>query len=1374
MAQYGIGLSALNAFSEAIDVTSNNIANGQTVGYKQAEYVFADQFFKAQNPQSRDRAGMGTSRMIIRRANTYGTISGTQNPLDLAIAGPGMFMLAKQVDGTVPTENPQKFQYTRNGQFAVDSQNRIVNENGLFLVGYAADASGNVLDSSKSVLKLDTTAMAQQATKKSTINLNLDSRANPTSGGAFDPSSPASYSQSISQTVYDDKGASHTLSMFYKKVNSLDLVLTQQAGANTFTFEPKQAIGTSLNGEQASTIATTSTPAQVTGPIQTIYNSTLTYVSGGIENISGVKSVDVTAVGSGYTPGIYKNVPITASNGSATSAGSGALATVVIAADGTLGSIKITDAGSGYVSGNNLSISANNIGGTGSGITLTSISALNIVGGTDGATVGTITQGVSPALTITNSGTGYLGKTPGLGMGLSTSALTVSDVGSGYTGAGTYTNVPLTGGSGTGALATVVVSSGAVSSVTITNSGRGYLDGETLTLPNTNIGAAGNGVTLGAISIGGSGYTAGTYINVPLTGGSGTGAKATVVVGSNGKVSSITTTDVGNGAYVSGDVLTLANANIGNSGSGVVIGALSSGTPALAVAAGGTTTYTNVELGKTSGSGTGVIATTTTNGVTATTETGTFTFVGTSGNNTQFKLNGLTLTTTAANTLTAAQVAALWANRGASASVNVSGTGYNITGTTSANFTTAAVTNTNQVVYTAVSAGTKTNFDSDLAYTSPGDASVTVQLLVNGDGDSVNEEQTAIFPATSGLAKAITFNGLTLITTSENTLTTAQVAALWANRGASASVNVSGTGYALIGTTGANIVSDPVTNTNEVVLKWEDSGFVNQPLLASTTPSMTTSGMTANGPTIVGIAPQNEVQSVTFAATAGIATSITLNGLTLTTDSTNTLNNQQVAALFAGRADGTPVDETGTGYSLSGTTGNWSTAGATASGGVLSFTYNTTGNQELIARAAKATVVVSGGTVSSVKITDIGTGYGVGDVLTLAPTDIGGSGSGVSIAALTGSLNAGITEAAPVTFRALTAGESITIGGLTLTASGAITASAVANGFANLSNGSTGNITSNGLWSGTLSGWRTSGVSGSGVTFISAVANNNAEDIKVVTNKVGAGALGSTYNLKLTDGTNLSLKQTTTKGETAQYKVEVDRFAMFATLDGVPVGQTSTGLGTSTIRLGATTTQEQTSLGTVAFVGGKNIDSLSRDQFGRPQFNTKVTIDASGGPGSTWGKTANGGVVQFTLDSTDLTGYSSAAQTYANEQDGTPTAQLSSYSFDTYGKLVAQYDNGKSVVKGQLILAAFNNFEGLIPVGGNGFQASAASGDPLIDKPNGSQMGAIRAQSVEESNVDLTQSLVKLMVLQRAYSAASQATKVQVATLVDDTLRIGQ
>jgi flagellar hook-basal body protein len=870
MAQYGIGLSALNAFSEAIDVTSNNIANGQTVGYKQAEYVFADQFFKAQNPQSRDRAGMGTSRMIIRRANTYGTISGTQNPLDLAIAGPGMFMLAKQVDGTVPTENPQKFQYTRNGQFAVDAENRIVNENGLFLVGYAADAKGTILDSTKSVLKLDPTPYAQQATKASTISVNLDSRANPTSGGAFDPKTPASYSQTTSQTVYDDKGQSHTLSMFYKKVNSVDMVLTQQAGANTFTFEPKQALGTLLNGEQATTIATTSAAATVTGPVETIYNGILNYVSGGVENISGIKSVAITAVGTGYSPGIYKNVALGTDG-----AGTGALATVTIAADGTLGSIKITDSGTGYVAGNTITIPTNgSIGGTGSGITLTAIASGNIVGGTDGASLA-ITKGASGATRESNS-------------------VTFKDLTAGQT----------------------------------------------------------------------------------------------------------------------------------------------------------------VTIGK--------------------------------------------LTLTATGAITAANVAAAFAS---------------------------------------ITAG----------------------------------------------------------------------------------------------------------NTGNAV---------------------------GNG---------------------------SFNGTTLT---------------------------------------DWSTSAIT-SGSTLTFS-STTNNADVT------------------DLTNTGT-------LAVRPTLVKTDGAA-----------AAATESAVATFRDLVAGESITIGGLTLTASGSILAGAVASAFGGLSNGRTGNIVTNGSFSGTLSGWTTGAANGTAVTFTSATTNANVTDLAVVTNKVGTGTLGATYNLALSDGTNLSIKQITSKGDTAQYKVEVDRFAVFATLDGIPVGQTSTGTGTSTIRIGSTTTTEQTSLGTMAFVGGKNIDSLSRDQFGRPQFNTRVSIDASGGAGSAWGKTANGGTVQFVLDSTNMTGFSSVAQTYQNEQDGSATSQLTAYSFDNYGKLVAQYDNGKSVVKGQLVLAAFNNFEGLIPVGGNGYQASAASGDPLIDKPNGSQMGAIRSQSVEESNVDLTQSLVKLMVLQRAYSAASQATKVQVATLVDDTLRIGQ
>jgi flagellar hook protein FlgE len=312
MAQYGIGLSALNAFSEAIDVTSNNIANGQTVGYKQAEYVFADQFFKAQNPQSRDRAGMGTSRMIIRRANTYGTISGTQNPLDLAIAGPGMFMLAKQVDGSIPTENPQKFQYTRNGQFAVDASNRIVNENGMFLVGYGADSNGNIISSTKSVLKMDDTPLSQVPTRESTLELNVDNRADSLAGRLFDRLDPSGYSQASSQTVYDDKGTPHTLSIFFKKVNSADLVMTRNSTTGTtFTFGVNQSLGTTLNGEQTNKIATTAVPSTVTGSTQTLSSTVLTYLSGGSESNNGIKSATISAGSTSYIDGIYKNVALT-------------------------------------------------------------------------------------------------------------------------------------------------------------------------------------------------------------------------------------------------------------------------------------------------------------------------------------------------------------------------------------------------------------------------------------------------------------------------------------------------------------------------------------------------------------------------------------------------------------------------------------------------------------------------------------------------------------------------------------------------------------------------------------------------------------------------------------------------------------------------------------------------------------------------------------------------------------------------------------------------------------------------------------------------------------------------------------------------------
>lgn len=77
--------------------------------------------------------------------------------------------------------------------------------------------------------------------------------------------------------------------------------------------------------------------------------------------------------------------------------------------------------------------------------------------------------------------------------------------------------------------------------------------------------STGNVATLGAV-IGGSGYTAGTFENVPLAGGKGTGVLATVVVAA-GAVTTITKTEGGSG-YAVGDVLTVPGAFAGGTGSG--------------------------------------------------------------------------------------------------------------------------------------------------------------------------------------------------------------------------------------------------------------------------------------------------------------------------------------------------------------------------------------------------------------------------------------------------------------------------------------------------------------------------------------------------------------------------------------------------------------------------------------------------------------------------------------------------------------------------------------------------------------------------------------------------------------------------------------
>ena len=143
---------------------------------------------------------------------------------------------------------------------------------------------------------------------------------------------------------------------------------------------------------------------------------------------------------------------------------------------------------------------------------------------------------------------------------------------------GDYPSVALSGGSGSGAQATVIVSGDNVTSVSITEGGTGlYQIGDVLTIDNATIGGNDNGkvATCGTITHGGEVATVDNITqggnhdnnnsipyNLVLSGGSGSGAQATVNVSGN-NVTSVSITEGGTGLYQIGDVLTIDNAKTG-------------------------------------------------------------------------------------------------------------------------------------------------------------------------------------------------------------------------------------------------------------------------------------------------------------------------------------------------------------------------------------------------------------------------------------------------------------------------------------------------------------------------------------------------------------------------------------------------------------------------------------------------------------------------------------------------------------------------------------------------------------------------------------------------------------------------------------------
>ncbi|MBS4098226.1 MAG: flagellar hook protein FlgE [Sulfuricella sp.] len=233
------GLSGLNVSAKNLDVIGNNVANASTVGFKQSQAQFADVYAASLSGAGTNSIGIGSKLAAVAQQFTQGNISTTNNPLDVAINGPGLFRMS----------NNGAITYTRNGQFQLNKDGYIVGNTGLHLTGY--QVKGGTLTGEVGDLKIDTADLNPAVSSNMAITANLDSRKTaPTAPFAmaltpvvpattpptYVPPDPTQYNDSTSITVYDTLGNNHVASLYFVKTataNTWDVRMVLDGGQFT-------------------------------------------------------------------------------------------------------------------------------------------------------------------------------------------------------------------------------------------------------------------------------------------------------------------------------------------------------------------------------------------------------------------------------------------------------------------------------------------------------------------------------------------------------------------------------------------------------------------------------------------------------------------------------------------------------------------------------------------------------------------------------------------------------------------------------------------------------------------------------------------------------------------------------------------------------------------------------------------------------------------------------------------------------------------------------------------------------------------------------------------------------------------------------------
>jgi flagellar hook protein FlgE len=237
-------VSGLTAQSAAFGNISDNVANSQTVGYKEVDTEFID-YLTTSTAQQNEPGSVATLPEYTNEVQ--GTITQSTDPLALAISGQGSFAVSEPdgvVSGsTAPTFNPQTY-YTRAGDFQMNSDGYLVNGAGEYLQGWSVDpATGVVNQSQLAPIQINQTQYNPVPTSEVTLAANL-------------PAAPAAAASNSSQVdVYDSLGNQQavTLSWTQNSANNWTVAITSPNNTPSSTIGTAQVqFGT--NGVTAGTI----------------------------------------------------------------------------------------------------------------------------------------------------------------------------------------------------------------------------------------------------------------------------------------------------------------------------------------------------------------------------------------------------------------------------------------------------------------------------------------------------------------------------------------------------------------------------------------------------------------------------------------------------------------------------------------------------------------------------------------------------------------------------------------------------------------------------------------------------------------------------------------------------------------------------------------------------------------------------------------------------------------------------------------------------------------------------------------------------------------------------------------------------------------